>query len=106
MVGDGEVCHATDPCASNPCFPGSVCTALHERGVFACGACPKGMIGDGRACRPPFHPCESNPCFAGVACGETNGAFQCGDCPAGMVGDGIRCKGIRVRHALIAFRFH
>ena len=93
MVGDGVKCTRTDPCESSPCFPGSVCLPLHEKGSYECGPCPDGLIGTGKVCRPPFHPCESNPCYPGVACGEKDDSFECGSCPAGTIGDGIMCKG-------------
>ena len=95
MVGDGVNCTKTDPCESSPCYPGATCTPLHEIGAYKCGACPKGLIGDGNTCRLPHHPCESNPCYEGVACGEKDGTFECGDCPSGMIGDGMMCKGMQ-----------
>ena len=28
MVGDGVQCSRTDPCESNPCYPGATCTMI------------------------------------------------------------------------------
>ena len=28
MVGDGIQCSQTDPCESNPCYPGATCTMI------------------------------------------------------------------------------
>ena len=103
MVGDGAKCSRTDPCESSPCFPGTVCIPLHDKGTYECGPCPDGLIGTGKSCRPPFHPCESNPCYLGVACGEKDDGFECGPCPAGTIGDGIMCKGEEILDSVKSF---
>ena len=94
MIGNGENCTQTDPCESNPCYPGVHCTSLHEQGLYKCESCPEGFIGDGHQCRLPYHPCESNPCFPGVECGIDGDNYSCGACPRGMEGDGITCRDI------------
>ncbi|XP_061658390.1 protocadherin Fat 3-like isoform X4 [Syngnathoides biaculeatus] len=72
-----------DPCVSDPCLNGAVCTSLPSGG-FGC-TCVVGFTG-GR-CESSVTPCTPNPCQAGGECQAVGGGggFVCG-CPPGLRG--------------------
>ena len=49
---EGSTCSTpTDPCASQPCYPGVLCVASEESiSSYTCGECPSGFTGDGIHC--------------------------------------------------------
>ncbi|KAK2581037.1 hypothetical protein KPH14_006084 [Odynerus spinipes] len=73
----------------SPCYPGAQCQDTPRGPV--CGACPKGMTGDGRSC-VKVTTCADNPCFPGVRCEDFRGGYRCGKCPPGYAGNGERCE--------------
>jgi len=75
-------------CSSSPCFSGVECFEVNNG--FECGPCPRGYIGNGRACKPGY-TCADRPCFNGVQCMDTREGAQCGPCPPGYEGDGKTC---------------
>ena len=94
MVGDGVNCTTTDPCLSQPCYPGTKCSSNHETGDYHCGVCPIGTVGNGKICQSSKTPCQPNPCYPGLECLVVNETFSCGSCPSGTYGDGFICEGI------------
>ena len=85
---------STDPCVDNgnPCFEGVSCTKVTDT-EFTCGACPRGLRGDGRGAEGclPVNECEeASPCFPGAECVDLLEGYQCGDCPAGYLGETLR----------------
>ena len=94
MVGDGVNCTTTDPCLSQPCYPGTKCSSNHETGDYHCGSCPIGTVGNGKICQSSKTPCQPNPCYPGLECLVVNETFSCGSCPSGTYGDGFICEGI------------
>ena len=108
MVGNGVHCSRTDPCVSNPCYPGATCTMVNI----------------------PIHSQDSNPevttpvsmgkfrnkiwCFGAnktkynnkrnleiicwpLKCCLGNPSYVCGPCPHGLIGDGYG-HGCRLPH--------
>ncbi|XP_050537830.1 cartilage oligomeric matrix protein [Daktulosphaira vitifoliae] len=73
-----------------PCYPGVQCSDNFPEGP-RCGRCPKGLVGNGKTCKPG-RTCEDNPCANGVVCYDTVEGFQCGHCPNGFTGDGQKCR--------------
>ena len=60
-----ETCTSFPP----PCHTGVTCTE-DNTGRAVCGACPSGMTGNGRRCRP-IVTCRDRPCYVGVTCEDT-----------------------------------
>ncbi|XP_071362567.1 protocadherin Fat 3 [Trachinotus anak] len=70
-----------DPCVSQPCLNGAVCSSLPSGG-FMC-SCGAGFTG-GR-CEIELTSCMPNPCQNGGDCKPVGSAFLCG-CPQGLGG--------------------
>ncbi|XP_069366544.1 protocadherin Fat 3 [Paralichthys olivaceus] len=70
-----------DPCVSQPCLNGAICSSLPSGG-FMC-SCSAGFTG-GR-CEIELTSCMPNPCQNGGDCRPVGGAFLCG-CPRGLGG--------------------
>uniref|UniRef100_A0A8D3B4U7 FAT atypical cadherin 3b n=1 Tax=Scophthalmus maximus TaxID=52904 RepID=A0A8D3B4U7_SCOMX len=70
-----------DPCISQPCLNGAICSSLPSGG-FMC-SCGAGFTG-GR-CEVEVTSCMPNPCRNGGDCRPVGGAFLCG-CPRGVGG--------------------
>ncbi|KAI4814272.1 hypothetical protein KUCAC02_003474, partial [Chaenocephalus aceratus] len=70
-----------DPCVSQPCLNGAMCSSLPSGGVVC--TCSGGFTG-GR-CEVELTSCMPNPCQNGGECKPVGGAFLCG-CPAGLGG--------------------
>uniref|UniRef100_A0A8C2Z7U2 FAT atypical cadherin 3 n=1 Tax=Cyclopterus lumpus TaxID=8103 RepID=A0A8C2Z7U2_CYCLU len=70
-----------DPCVSQPCLNGAICSSLSSGG-FSC-SCSAGFTG-GR-CEMELTSCMPNPCQNGAACKPVGSAFLCG-CPRGLGG--------------------
>ncbi|KAM4620340.1 protocadherin Fat 3 [Polymixia lowei] len=70
-----------DPCVSQPCLNGAICSSLPSGG-FAC-SCSSGFTG-GR-CETELTSCMPNPCRNGGDCKPVGNVFFCG-CPRGLVG--------------------
>ncbi|KAM4544779.1 protocadherin Fat 3 [Odontesthes bonariensis] len=70
-----------DPCVSQPCLNGAICSSL-PFGGFTC-SCSTGFTG-GR-CEIELTSCMPNPCLNGGNCKPSGSAFLCG-CPRGLGG--------------------
>ncbi|XP_070699525.1 protocadherin Fat 3 [Pempheris klunzingeri] len=70
-----------DPCVSQPCLNGAICSSLPSGG-FMC-SCSAGFTG-GR-CEIELTSCMPNPCQNGGDCAPVGSAFLCG-CPRGLGG--------------------
>ncbi|XP_041864735.1 protocadherin Fat 3 [Melanotaenia boesemani] len=70
-----------DPCVSQPCFNGAMCSSL-PFGAFTC-SCNTGFTG-GR-CEIELTSCTPNPCQNDGNCKPVGSAFLCG-CPRGLRG--------------------
>ncbi|XP_005928091.1 protocadherin Fat 3 isoform X2 [Haplochromis burtoni] len=70
-----------DPCVSQPCLNGAICSSLPSGG-FMC-TCSVGFTG-GR-CEIELTSCMPNPCQNGGECKPVGSAFLCG-CPTGLGG--------------------
>ncbi|KAK2881970.1 hypothetical protein Q8A73_022480 [Channa argus] len=70
-----------DPCVSQPCLNGAICSSLPSGG-FMC-SCSAGFTG-GR-CEVEMTFCMPNPCQNGGDCSPIGSAFLCG-CPPGLGG--------------------
>uniref|UniRef100_A0A3B4ZIB6 Protocadherin Fat 3-like n=1 Tax=Stegastes partitus TaxID=144197 RepID=A0A3B4ZIB6_9TELE len=70
-----------DPCVSQPCLNGAICSSLPSGG-FMC-SCSVGFTG-GR-CEIVLTSCMPNPCQNGGDCKPVGSAFLCG-CPRGLGG--------------------
>uniref|UniRef100_A0A667XGB9 Uncharacterized protein n=1 Tax=Myripristis murdjan TaxID=586833 RepID=A0A667XGB9_9TELE len=70
-----------DPCVSQPCLNGAICSSLPSGG-FVC-SCSAGFTG-GR-CEIELTSCMPNPCQNGGDCKPVGSAFLCG-CPRGLGG--------------------
>ncbi|GLD46435.1 protocadherin Fat 3-like protein, partial [Lates japonicus] len=70
-----------DPCVSQPCINGAICSSLPSGG-FMC-SCSPGFTG-GR-CEIELTSCMPNPCQNGGDCKPVGSAFLCG-CPRGLGG--------------------
>ncbi|XP_028277980.1 protocadherin Fat 3 [Parambassis ranga] len=70
-----------DPCVSQPCLNGAICSSLPSGG-FMC-SCSAGYTG-GR-CETEVTSCMPNPCQNGGDCKPVGSAFLCG-CPRGLGG--------------------
>ncbi|XP_071780759.2 protocadherin Fat 3 [Centroberyx gerrardi] len=70
-----------DPCVSQPCLNGAICSSLPSGG-FVC-SCSAGFTG-GR-CEIELTSCMPNPCQNGGDCKPVGSAFLCG-CPRGLAG--------------------
>ncbi|XP_076607153.1 protocadherin Fat 3 [Chaetodon auriga] len=70
-----------DPCVSQPCLNGAICSSLPSGG-FMC-SCSAGFTG-GR-CEVELTSCMPNPCQNGGDCRPVGSAFLCG-CPRGLGG--------------------
>ncbi|XP_036974824.1 protocadherin Fat 3 isoform X2 [Acanthopagrus latus] len=70
-----------DPCVSQPCLNGAMCSSLPSGG-FVC-SCSAGFTG-GR-CEIELTSCMPNPCQNGGECKPLGSAFFCG-CPRGLGG--------------------
>ncbi|KAF1378536.1 hypothetical protein PFLUV_G00191580 [Perca fluviatilis] len=70
-----------DPCISQPCLNGAICSSLPSGG-FLC-SCSAGFTG-GR-CEIELTSCMPNPCQNGGDCKPVGSAFLCG-CPRGLRG--------------------
>ncbi|KAM3868566.1 protocadherin Fat 3 [Diretmus argenteus] len=70
-----------DPCVSQPCLNGAVCSSLPSGG-FVC-SCSAGFTG-GR-CEVELTSCMPNPCQNSGDCTPVGSAFLCG-CPKGLGG--------------------
>uniref|UniRef100_A0A4W6FZ96 FAT atypical cadherin 3 n=1 Tax=Lates calcarifer TaxID=8187 RepID=A0A4W6FZ96_LATCA len=70
-----------DPCVSQPCLNGAICSSLPSGG-FMC-SCSPGFTG-GR-CEIELTSCMPNPCQNGGDCKPVGNAFLCG-CPRGLGG--------------------
>ncbi|XP_034745756.1 protocadherin Fat 3 isoform X2 [Etheostoma cragini] len=70
-----------DPCISQPCVNGAICSSLPSGG-FMC-SCSAGFTG-GR-CEVELTSCMPNPCQNGGDCKPVGSAFLCG-CPRGLRG--------------------
>ncbi|XP_067464274.1 protocadherin Fat 3 [Thunnus thynnus] len=70
-----------DPCVSQPCLNGAICSSLPSGG-FMC-SCSAGFTG-GR-CEIELTSCMPNPCQNGGDCKPVGSAFFCG-CPRGLGG--------------------
>ncbi|XP_040929728.1 protocadherin Fat 3 isoform X3 [Betta splendens] len=70
-----------DPCVSQPCLNGAICSSL-PLGGFMC-SCSSGFTG-GR-CEVELTSCMPNPCQNGGDCRPVGSAFLCG-CPPGLGG--------------------
>ena len=71
---------------------------------FMCGACPRGLRGDGRGqdgCQNVNECKEASPCFPGAECDDLAEGYQCGICPQGFIGDGLRGRDIDDTNILI-----
>ncbi|CAI5643507.1 unnamed protein product [Oreochromis niloticus] len=75
-----------DPCVSQPCLNGAICSSLPSGG-FMC-TCSVGFTG-GR-CEIELTSCMPNPCQNGGDCKPVGSAFLCG-CPTGL--GGLTCDG-------------
>ncbi|XP_015584860.1 cartilage oligomeric matrix protein [Cephus cinctus] len=73
---------------NSPCYPGAQCRDT-SRGP-ECGLCPRGLVGDGRTCRPGI-TCADQPCFRAEMCHDTYNGYRCDPCPEGYVGNGETC---------------
>lgn len=76
----------------SPCFGSVECTKLTDT-EFECGACPRGLRGNGRGpegCLPVNECEEAQPCFPGATCEDLYEGYQCGACPDGYTGAGMR----------------
>jgi len=79
-----------DGCLSSPCFGKVKCTSYSD-GTFSCGACPKGMKGDGITCED-INECElvTDACFTYKGehrCLNKNPGYECLSCPVGYIGN-------------------
>uniref|UniRef100_A0A3Q3JIC6 Uncharacterized protein n=1 Tax=Monopterus albus TaxID=43700 RepID=A0A3Q3JIC6_MONAL len=70
-----------DPCVSQPCLNGAICSSLPSGG-FIC-SCSAGFTGG--YCEIELTSCMSNPCQNGGHCSAAGSAFLCG-CPPGLGG--------------------
>ncbi|CAL8364079.1 unnamed protein product [Lota lota] len=70
-----------DPCISQPCLNGALCSSLPSGG-FGC-SCSAGFTGG--HCEVELTSCLPNPCQNGGDCKPAGGSFLCG-CPRGLVG--------------------
>ncbi|XP_058484035.1 protocadherin Fat 3 [Solea solea] len=70
-----------DPCISQPCLNGAICSSLPSGG-FLC-SCSAGFTG-GR-CEVELTSCMPNPCLSGGDCSPVGSTFLCG-CPRGLGG--------------------
>uniref|UniRef100_A0A3Q1FYB9 FAT atypical cadherin 3b n=1 Tax=Acanthochromis polyacanthus TaxID=80966 RepID=A0A3Q1FYB9_9TELE len=70
-----------DPCVSQPCLNGAICSSLPSGG-FMC-SCSVGFTGV--RCEIELTSCMPNPCQNGGDCKPVGSAFLCG-CPRGLVG--------------------
>ncbi|KAM6907626.1 protocadherin Fat 3 [Xenentodon cancila] len=70
-----------DPCISQPCLNGAICSSLPSGG-FMC-SCSIGFTGE--RCEMVLTSCMPNPCQNGGECKPVGSAFLCG-CPAGLGG--------------------
>ncbi|XP_026320880.1 cartilage oligomeric matrix protein [Hyposmocoma kahamanoa] len=74
-------------CTSSSCYPGVEC---HETtSGIQCGACPRGMEGDGRRCEPIT--CDRRPCSGVEQCIDTDRGYRCERCPGRQTSDGQTC---------------
>ncbi|XP_040037255.2 protocadherin Fat 3 [Gasterosteus aculeatus] len=70
-----------DPCVSQPCLNGAICSSLPSGGVMC--SCSGGFSG-GR-CEIELTSCMPNPCLNGADCQPVGSAFLCG-CSGGLRG--------------------
>ncbi|KAK5858538.1 hypothetical protein PBY51_002671 [Eleginops maclovinus] len=70
-----------DPCVSQPCLNGAMCSSLPSGGVVC--TCSGGFAGV--RCEIELTSCMPNPCQNGGDCKPVGSAFLCG-CPAGLGG--------------------
>uniref|UniRef100_A0AAQ5XSP9 FAT atypical cadherin 3b n=1 Tax=Amphiprion ocellaris TaxID=80972 RepID=A0AAQ5XSP9_AMPOC len=70
-----------DPCVSQPCLNGAICSSLPSGG-FTC-SCSVGFTGV--RCEIELTSCMPNPCQNGGDCKPVGSAFLCG-CPRGLMG--------------------
>lgn len=72
----GSTCEVEmDPCASNPCSNGAICSPYSNYRDFTC-SCNIGFTG--RFCEEDIDECAtSSPCRNGASCHNTNGSYTC-----------------------------
>ncbi|XP_037604589.1 protocadherin Fat 3 [Sebastes umbrosus] len=70
-----------DPCVSQPCLNGAICSSLPSGGLMC--SCSAGFTG-GR-CEVELTSCMPSPCQNGGDCKPLGSAFRCG-CPRGLGG--------------------
>uniref|UniRef100_A0AAQ5YXC9 FAT atypical cadherin 3b n=1 Tax=Amphiprion ocellaris TaxID=80972 RepID=A0AAQ5YXC9_AMPOC len=69
-----------DPCVSQPCLNGAICSSLPSGGVCVCSVGFTGV-----RCEIELTSCMPNPCQNGGDCKPVGSAFLCG-CPRGLMG--------------------
>lgn len=94
-----------DPCVDNghPCYEDVACSKVTDV-EYDCGACPRGLRGDGRdhdGCQPVNECEESSPCFPGAPCEDLLEGYLCGLCPEGFTGGVMRGYDISDSHAFL-----
>uniref|UniRef100_A0A3B3YQB3 FAT atypical cadherin 3b n=1 Tax=Poecilia mexicana TaxID=48701 RepID=A0A3B3YQB3_9TELE len=80
-----------DPCISQPCLNGAICSSLPFGGLNKSNLCPPGFMCScssgftGGRCEVELTSCMPNPCQNGGECKAVGNAFLCG-CPRGLRG--------------------
>lgn len=81
LGGASEAGATGDPCATDPCINGGLCSADGDKAVCACGAA---YTGD--HCELNVDDCASSPCQNGGTCIDGTAAYTC-TCPTGFSGE-------------------
>lgn len=78
----GKTCQAANPCASNPCANGGLCSALES--TYIC-KCPRAFTG--QTCKQDVNECAQtpSPCLNGGVCVNEVGLYHC-RCPQEYTG--------------------
>ena len=95
-----------DPCKDNghPCFNQNITCMKITDTEFECGACPRGLRGNGRGpngCEYVDECFEASPCFSGDLCHDLLEGYECNSCSPGFHGKGLRGFDIHDAHSLL-----